>query len=94
MAKLRCRFCGQWFHDVEFNEGFLEPDGKYHWITNWNGALSGETRDDTTRKRGRRPKRQNEVAESFEPRNEDSIVSEYVPDADINAGENAPCAAQ
>jgi hypothetical protein len=42
MSKKQCRYCGQFFHDVEFGEGFTEPDGRHHFITGPSGDLSGD----------------------------------------------------
>jgi hypothetical protein len=41
--KLACRFCEQYFHDVEYGDSWTEPDGRHHFIVAGPaGLLSGQ----------------------------------------------------
>jgi hypothetical protein len=49
--KLPCRFCGQFFHDVNHGDSWTEPDGRHHWIVSPSGLLTGQRKAESVKKK-------------------------------------------
>jgi hypothetical protein len=60
IVELPCRFCGALF-PREFNEGFIDETGRYHFIVGPAGILSEEQNFDGGRRRGRKRQRKKKI---------------------------------
>ena len=87
----KCRYCGGFFENRAWNEGFTDSEGRHHYITGAAGILSGEQRYQSDGRRVRAGDKPAVAAPNVEVADEDHeeeepIVAEPVrvyPEANI-----------